>query len=71
MAASKRLPYRSYYYCCVSLPFGSVGWCYITKKICVVSSIVTEVNTIFFIIFSKRCLSMAIEKPQRLDTLCY
>ena len=25
MAASKRLPYRSYYYCCVSFPFGSVG----------------------------------------------
>ena len=25
MATLKRLPYRSYCYCCVSLPFGSVG----------------------------------------------
>ena len=35
MAASNRLPYRSYYYCCVSLPFGSVGIVlYNQRRIC-------------------------------------
>ena len=41
MAVSERLPYRSYY-CCVSLPFGSVGIVLYNKE-CVVSSIIIEV----------------------------
>ena len=43
MAASKRLPYRSYY-CCVSLPFGSPGiLLYITNEGCVGSSILADI----------------------------
>ena len=42
MAASERLPYRSYY-CCVSSPFGSVGIVLYNQEGCVVSTILTQI----------------------------
>ena len=46
MAASKRMPYRSYYYyyCCVSFPFGSVGIVlYNQRRGCVVRTVLTQI----------------------------
>ena len=44
MAASKRLPYGSYYFCCVSFPFGLCAYkSAITSEGCVVSTILAQI----------------------------
>ena len=42
MAASERLPYRSYHCCCVPFPFGSMG-IVLTNIGWVVSTILTQI----------------------------